>query len=255
MGACFPGSHAIFRSHNLHTELKELSWFELYLFGITGRRFSADQLELLQAIWTYTSYPDSRIWNNRVAALAGSTRSTGSLAVSGALAVSEASIYGHNVMIRAGTFFRSLKDRIEQGESIETCVVHELKTRRSLAGYGRPVASGDERIAPIPELAEKLGYADGPFLKIALSIDELLKNGRWRLRINYAAVSAALMSDMGLSPSELYQFVFPAFMAGMPPCYTEAREKPIGSTFPVACSDIRYLGVPKRPWNTEPAPA
>ena len=45
----------------------------------------------MHALWVNTSYPDARIWNNRVAALAGSARSTGNLGVSAALAVSEAS--------------------------------------------------------------------------------------------------------------------------------------------------------------------
>ncbi|MFD2272097.1 hypothetical protein ACFS07_15430 [Undibacterium arcticum] len=107
MGAFFPGSHVIFRGHDLHAELKDMDWVELYVFGITGRRFSAEQLRLMHAIWTYTSYPDVRLWNNRVAALAGSARSTGALGVAAALAVSEASIYGGGISLRAIDFFDS----------------------------------------------------------------------------------------------------------------------------------------------------
>ncbi|HEY4542485.1 MAG TPA: hypothetical protein VIG66_08960, partial [Noviherbaspirillum sp.] len=75
MGAFFPGSHVVFRGQNLHIDLKNMDWVELYVFGITGRRFTPEQLRLMHSIWTYTSYPDVRLWNNRVAALAGSTRS------------------------------------------------------------------------------------------------------------------------------------------------------------------------------------
>ena len=77
MGAFFPGERVVYRGHDLHVDLKDMDWIELYVFGITGRRFSPEQLRLMHALWVNTSYPDSRIWNNRVAALAGSAHSRG----------------------------------------------------------------------------------------------------------------------------------------------------------------------------------
>ena len=70
VGACFPGSRAVFRGHDLHADLKDMDWVALYIFGITGRRFSSNEIRLLHAIWIGTSYPDAHLWNNRVAALA-----------------------------------------------------------------------------------------------------------------------------------------------------------------------------------------
>ena len=43
MGTFYPGSHVIFRGYDLHTELKDMDWLELYMFGITGRRFTREQ--------------------------------------------------------------------------------------------------------------------------------------------------------------------------------------------------------------------
>src|SRR5436309_888547 len=86
MGAAFVGQRAVFRGHDLHADLRDMDWLELYLFGITGRRFTRAQIELLQATWVYTSYPDARLWNNRVAALAGSARSTPALGIGAAIA-------------------------------------------------------------------------------------------------------------------------------------------------------------------------
>ena len=115
VGGCFIGSHAIFRGQNLHEDLADVSWMELYLLSITGRRFTAPQLRLFEAIWTYTSYPDARIWNNRVAALAGTTRSTANLGVSAAVAVSEAAIYGRGIDIRASTFLQRTQAHVAAG--------------------------------------------------------------------------------------------------------------------------------------------
>lgn len=250
MGAAFVGSRAVFRGHDLHADLTGIDWVELYIFGITGRRYTGNQLRLLHAIWTQTSYPDARIWNNRVAALAGSARSTGNLAIVGASALSEASIYGRGIDIRAIDFLIRTRKHLENGGELTLWVGEELRTRRSIAGYGRPIAAGDERIAPTMALAAKLGFADGSHVRLAFSVEETLLAGRWRQRMNYGALAAALAADLGLSPQEYYLFMFPAFIAGMPPCNIEARQRPEGSLFPLACEHIRYEGQAKRPWLT-----
>jgi hypothetical protein len=250
MGACFIGSHVMFRGKDLHAELGEASWLELYLFGITGRRFSKPQLRLLEAIWSYTSYPDARIWNNRVAALAGSARSTGNLAVSAALSVSEATIYGRGIDVRASDFLIRTRAELAAGGELGPWVRRELSERRSLAGYGRPISNRpDERLAPILSLARSLGLADGPHLQLAHAIERFLLDSRLRMRMNYAAIIAGLTADMGLSAREHYLYLYPAFLAGMLPCYIEAAERPAGTLLPLPCDGVAYQGTPKRRWH------
>lgn len=248
VGACYPGSRAVFRGHDLHAELKDMDWMELYVFGITGRRFTAPQIRLMHAIWTYTSYPDARIWNNRVAALAGSARSTGTLGTAAALAVSEASIYGGGILVRSIDFFIRTKAQLEQGGSLEECVRDELDTFRVIGGYGRPIASGDERIKPLLALARSLGLDKGSFLRLAFDVEAFLRAGRWRMKMNYAALVAALGADLGLAAREFHLYMFPVFLAGMQPCVVEANERPEGTLFPLKCADILYEGVQERTW-------
>jgi hypothetical protein len=249
MGQAFVGTRAVFRGHDLHADLKGIDWVELYTFGITGRRFDAAQLRLLHILWVHTSYPDARIWNNRVAALAGSARSTGNLGVSAALAVSEAGIYGRGIDIRVARFLSGTRQRIAAGETLEACVRDELQRYRGIAGYGRPIAAGDERIVPTLALARELGLADGPHLALAQEVERFLVQGRWRWRMNYGALAAALACDLGLSPREYYHFMFPAFLAGMLPCYVEAaEERPEGAVFPMTCAQVAYEGAPPRDW-------
>ncbi|MES2207402.1 MAG: citryl-CoA lyase [Pseudomonadota bacterium] len=249
VGAFYAGSHVIFRGCRLHTELNNMDWMELYLFGITGRHFSQEQIKLFHAIWVYTSYPDARIWNNRVAALAGSVRSTPILGISAALAISEASIYGQNIAKRIGTFLISVEHTLECGGSIEECVMQERKRHHYIAGYGRPLNSGDERNEPILALAKSLSLDQGKYLKVALLLNDYLSSSRWKISINYGAVAAALAIDMGLSAEEYYLFMFPSFLAGMPPCVLDTQSKPEGILFPVACADIIYAGQAKRQWS------
>jgi len=250
MGGFVPGSHVSFRGHDLHHALQDMGWMELYVFGITGRRFSKEQLRLLEAVWTHTSYPDARLWNNRVAALAGSARSTGNLAMSAALAVSEASIYGRGVDVRAISFLLHTRRQLDDGKRLADCISEEIEAFRGVAGYGRPLTSVDERIPPMRALAKELGLDGGPHLRLAFAVEEYLLAGRWRWRMNYAALAAALLADLGFSPREYYHYLFPAFLAGMQPCYIEAAERPEGATFPLSCADIRYEGPAPRPWPT-----
>jgi hypothetical protein len=248
MGACFVGQRAVFRGHDLHRDLKDMDWVELYVFGITGRRFDAARLRLMHAIWTHTSYPDARIWNNRVAALAGSARSTGNLGTAAALAVSEASIYGRGIDIRAADFFIRTRRSLADGATLDDCVRAELQAHRSIAGYGRPIANGDERIAPMMALARELGLHEGPHLALAFEVERFLLDGRWRWRMNYGALVAALGADLGLSAREYYHFMFPAFLAGMQPCFIEASEKPEASLFALPCGQVHYEGAAPRRW-------
>lgn len=250
VGACFPGSRAVFRGHDLHADLKDMDWVELYVFGITGRRFSPGQIRMLHAIWVYTSYPDARLWNNRVAGLAGSARSTGNLGISAALAVSEASVYGRGIDVRVSDFLRRTRQRLDAGVELADCVRSEIDMYRGIAGYGRPMASGDERIAPIMTLARDLSLDDGPHVRLAFVVEQFLLAGRWRWRMNYAALAAALAADVGLTTREYYLYVFPAFLAGMQPCFVEATERPEGTLFPVACADVLYEGLPRRSWSS-----
>jgi hypothetical protein len=246
MGAFFAGQRAVFRGHDLHADLKDLDWLELYLFGITGRRFTPEQMELLHALWVYTSYPDARLWNNRVAALAGSARSTPGLGLTAAMAVSEATIYGGNPGVRAMDFFLRAGKAIAGGAELPDVLAKEGR----VYGFGRPTPdTTDERIPWLVALARRLGLGDGPHVKLAFQVEEILRARNPKLRMNYAGITSALCADMGFSVLEFQVFRVPLFLAGMPPCYLEAREQSPGSLFPLACPDILYEGRSKRTWQ------
>jgi len=247
VGVCYPGSHAIFRGHDLHADLRDMDWVELYVFGITGRRFSKPQVRLLHAIWVYTSYPDARLWNNRVAALTTSARSSSNLGMAAAIAVSEATVYGGRAGLQSMQFLMRAKAALDAGAELRTHVQTELQERR-IYGYGRPINSTDERIPWMMALVKELGFDQGPHLKLAFEVEKVLLPLYPKLRMNYAALHAALIADLGLSLREYQLLRVPTFMAGMVPCAVEAAEKPQGAMFPTPCSEVAYEGAGKRAW-------
>lgn len=248
VGAFFLGSHTVFRGHDLHRELKDMDWLELYMFGVTGRRFTPAQVRLMHAMWVYTSYPDARIWNNRVAALAGSARSTGALGMAAAMAVTEAGIYGGGIVMQGTDFFLRAQQARAAGAGVAELVQAERAAGRRLAGYGRPMVSGDERIPPLLALARELGLDGGPHLRLAFEIEAYLQQGPG-LRLNYGGLVCAVGADLGLSARENYLFWFSGFQAGMTPCYLDALDHPEGSRFALPCSHVAYEGPAPRPWR------
>ena len=86
-------------------------------------------------------------------------------------------------------------------------------------------------------------------LRLALKTEQILVAKNARLRMNYAAMTAALCADLGFSVAEFHLFRVPLFLAGMPPGYIEARDRPEGSLFPVPCHDIAYQGAAPREWT------
>jgi citrate synthase len=249
MGAFWPGQRAVFRGHDRHRELRNSDWMELYVFGITGRHFTSQQLKLLHGIWVMTSYPDTRLWNNRVAGLAGTTRSSPTLGLSAALAISEATIYGGGAGIRAFDFITRAAKAVDSGVELRDFVNEEVKSRY-LYGYGRPIYRDDERLAWLAGLAAEQGFDSGKHFKLAFEVAKtLVEIGRPNLRMNYAGMTAALGADLGLSRREFQLFRIPLFFAGMPPCWLEAADKPEGTLFPIRCDKIVYEGVEQRAWR------
>ncbi len=250
MGLVFPGERVVFRGKDLFHDLKDMRWMELLLFGITGRRFDEKQISLFEGMWTLcTSYPDPRIWNNRVASLAGTSRSTCTLGISAAISVSEAKIYGRGPDIRAIDFLIRTKKLMDQGESLSELLLYEINKFRGISGFSRPIVSSDERITPLLDHARKLGFDSGYFVDLVFNIEQNLQKLRYRMKMNIAMLGAALAADQGLSVREYYYFLIPAFIGGMFPCYLEAHENPEGVFLPLSCHRILYEGKDKRTWE------
>ncbi|GBE48127.1 citrate synthase [bacterium BMS3Bbin12] len=248
MGKWFPGERTVFRGRDLHRAFASRQWMELYVYSITGRDFTPNQIELLNSMWVYTSYPDPRLWNNRVAALAGTARSTGTLGLSAALAVSEATVYGRRPDIRAISFLRRASRAISEGETLAELVDRELRRFRALPGYGRPVVDEDERIFHLRDRARELELDGGRYVALAFEVENHLRLTRRRLYMNYTALTAAICADMGFSPEEYYLVAYPVFLSGMIPCWLEANQRGEGTFLPISCRRVAYRGPGQRPW-------
>ncbi|MGB1340429.1 hypothetical protein [Cycloclasticus sp.] len=249
MGVFVNGERAVYRGKDIFNELADINWFKLIMFGITGREFSDKQIKLFEAIQVITvSYPEPRLWNNRIAALSGSARSTGILGLSAATACSEAKIFGNQANIIAIDFIKRAKKTIEVGKDLSEFVISELKNKRAIGGYGRPLIDSDERIAPLLNRAKELGLAHGPHLKLALEIGNILSKSRYRQILNASGLAAALMADQEFGHRDYYYATMLAFSAGIIPCYIDSANHKEGTFFPLSCQRLNYTGHKTRNW-------
>ncbi len=242
MGAWFPGERVVLRGKDVFTELNNHTWMEYLVYSITGRE-SSKLARLVEAIWSLsTSYPDPRLWNNRVAALAGTTRSTGSLAVAAGSAVSEATTYGLRTSKGAIDFLFRAEKKLNRGVFLEDIVKEELKQYRVLYGFGRPITNHDERVAPLMEFAKSIGAGSGNFVRLAFAIEDYLKSTRYPFRINISAVAAGLLADEGVTVEQFYNLANLSFVGGLVPCFIDASTKAEGVFFPITAGKINNVG-------------
>lgn len=238
----------LIRDRNIFTELRDKTWMEYLLFAVTGRDDSK-LARLIEAIWVIcSSYPDPRLWNNRIAAMAGTVRSTCHLAMAGATAVTEASIYGGQPILKIADFlFRTCKQQ-RRGESLHDLLDTELSQAGRIPGFGRPGFGEDERIQPLLDCSEKMLISRGEHTELVFTISEYIQREKRKLQPNIAALLSGLLLDQNLSPREIYHLYVFGFSGGFLPCYLDAQVKPIGALFPLRCNRIKYSGAAPRPW-------
>ena len=251
MGAWFAGERVVFRGLDVFTDLFDKSWVEVWYFSITGKFFSKEQIELFSRLWVIcTSYPEPRIWNNRVAALCGTARATAMIGMSSAIAVSEGKYYGGQANYAAVEFIKNAKQFVDEGGDLQSFVISSIKTTRQIpTGFGRPIINNDERVPHAMRLAKSLDFDNGTHVKLALDIEKILSKKRYRAVLNIGGLTAALCADQGLSAEEFYYAASVIYSAGMIACYSDARHKPVGTFFPLSCERIHYEGKPLRKWE------
>jgi citrate synthase len=248
MGKAFLGERVVYRGEDLHVDLRNMNWLELYAFGITGKKFSSSEVKMLNFMWISTSYPDKSIWPNHIAALSASSRSTPILGISAGLSVFEASLYAGRPLKICIDFLLRARQQQKVGVELSDFLNNELARHDTIYGYGRPLHSKDERVFHVVNFAKECGLSGGEHLKIAEQIASLMKKER-NVDMNIVAIYAAVAADLGFTPEQFHLFMTPAAFAGMPPCYIEAMENPAGSFLPIRCDRIAYTGPKIRSWD------
>ena len=225
----------------------EKTYFQIYILNITGKLVDKNLADWLEAFYGTISWPDPRIWCNQIGALAGVMRSDPVSAVVAGCLASDSRLYGAGVFVPTARFIQTTLSDIRTGACLKECLIKELTTRARhsnnpvIIGYSRPIATGDERVPILKAIAKKYRLIKGPHEILSEEIDRYVSE-KHAEGINVGGYAAAVLSDYGFTPIEIYRLTSLLVNSGVQACYTEYYDKPIDSFLPLACEDIEYTG-------------
>jgi citrate synthase len=227
----------------------QVSYFELLILSITGKMPEPRFAKWLEAAYSCLSFPDPRIWCNQVGALAGSMRTSPVSGITAGVQTSDSTMYGPGTAFAIAEFQHSAQEQYQQGISVQAIV--EGRSRRKgtqpvLPGYGRPIATGDERVLAIKKVTENLGFKPGPYMLLALEIDRYMLDN-YGESMNLATFTFVFLRDQQWGVEQIRQMTSLIVSAGVAACYAEAYDKPADTFLPLRCEDIDYRGAASRP--------
>jgi citrate synthase len=230
----------------------KVSFFQVWVLNTTGRLPERRLADWIEASFICLSWPDPRIWCNQVGTLAGCLRASPVAAVTAGALTSDSRLYGPGTALAATTFIRDAVAKKQAGTDAAEIVRRHLSSQGSfggrqpaIAGYARPIASGDERVSALERVSEELGFPIGEHLALAYQIEEVLID-TYGEGMNITGYIAAFLMDQGFSPDESYRLFALCVSAGVNACYAEAADQPPESFLPLRCDDIEYQGTPAR---------
>lgn len=263
LGAWIPGERVVMHGQNILSTMQGKSWMEMFLLSITGHTPEQKNAQFLDAMLALTGcYPDPRLWNNRVSALAANCRSTPGLAIGASITVSDAVIYGTQPACAAFAMLYRFREGIRNGEKLEILIKKERKKTQGhgrpakgknrfvarFPGYGRPTSKPDERIAPLMETAKGYNFDKGEAVALSFDVEKALQAAGYPLKMNIAALTAAFCLDQNFTQRHFHHYAINCFNIGFAACHIDAAHQTEGSFFPMRCEQISYNGSNTRQW-------
>jgi citrate synthase len=175
------------------------TFFQVAAWSIAGIQLTALDARLLEQLGVNTQLLDPHIWPLAVARRIASQG--GPLARS--LIGGVAALFTSNITIEPVAAFMRFLDEVEsgleRGGSVESFVATQLRRRRTIAGFGRPVLGPDERVPHALRLAKRHRRGAGKSVLLAQAVEGELRKSKG-LAINSAGLQGAIMRDMGFTP-------------------------------------------------------
>ncbi|MCK4620830.1 MAG: hypothetical protein KAT62_01315 [Desulfuromonadales bacterium] len=226
----------------------KISYFQMMILNATGRLPERRFADLVEANFIGLSWPDPRIWCNQIGALGGSVRTSVVAATVAGVLSGDSRTFAQKPVLEGMGFIQRALALKKQGKTVEEIVDNECKRtggKPMIVGYARPIANGDERVAPVERLAKEMGFEIGDHLQLAYDIESILSE-KYNEVMNINGYISAFLSDHGYSAEEGYRICAVLVNSGVTACYIDTLERPPESFLPMRCDDIDYQGPPPR---------
>jgi citrate synthase len=224
------------------------SYMQVIMLNATGRMPDKRLADWIEAVHICLSWPDPRIWCNRIGALGGTVGLTPITATAAGLMASDSRSYGGRTLVEGLNLIQRTKKAIDNGAPIESFIDGELRKhggKPHLMGYSRPIAKGDERIPAMERVTKHLGFKVGAHLKLAYQIENILSQ-RFDEKMNINGYISGFLADQGYTPEEVHQIFSVMVFSGITACYVDTIARPRGTFAPLGVEDAVYMGKPAR---------
>ena len=227
-----------------------VSYFQTLLLAVLDELPERRIADWVEAMCQCMSYPDSRLWCNQIGSLSGAAHTSAVAGVTAGILASDSRMYG------PGSVVKDVYDFLQQGllqknnkaslSQILRGYARRQGKRFIISGFGRPLATGDERIAVMEQVRAELGLEAGPYLKLAYDVESYLMKTQGE-SLNLTGYGVAVMMDIGWTRLQIQRVYAIAATSGVAACYSEAYDNPPESFLPLRCEDIEYRGHAPRP--------
>ncbi len=227
-----------------------VSYFQTLLLAVLDELPERRIADWVEAVYQCMSYPDPRIWCNHIGSLSGDGRSSSVAGVSAGILASDSHMYGPGAVITEVCEFLQQGLAKKENEELLPQILKGCVRRRGsrfiISGFGRPIATGDERIATMERVSKELGLEAGPYLTFAYDVERYLLKTQGE-SLNLTGYAVAVMMDFGWTSLQIQQTCAILVTSGVAACYSEAYDNPPESFLPLRCEDIEYRGHAPRP--------
>lgn len=254
VGLWIPGKEVKLYNEDLFTIHKKVdTWYEYLMFSITGERnrFTKNQLVCLEKMWTYImTYPDHKIWINRVASLAGTAGTSPQIAISSANTCGSGRIFSTNVTSKVGKFLVDVDSQLKDKSLVNVLIENGYKTKTPVS-FDRPLSALDERINSTIILLKETDNFNNKYITLLFEINHILMNvfKRNDIKMTIGALVGAIFLDFKIKPLEAELLTPIMLIGGVIPCFTDTFTEKKGSFLPMGIDSIEYIGPAPRKWN------
>ena len=240
------GQGVISHGYDLLSEIVgEKSVTESQILNATGKMPSPEFAKWVEAATLCLTWPDPRIWCNRIGALGGSSGATSIASVCSGIQASDSSTYGpYTLKDGLRLIYRAKQEIADKEISVEEFVYQEVKKHGGkplLMGYARPIAKGDERVTAMRRVTNQLGYKPGEHMVLADQIEEILRR-EFDEAMNICGYISGFFADQKMTVNEVYRIFGIMVAGGVLACYVDAAEREKGTFAPLRVEDIHYTG-------------
>ena len=225
------------------------SYFQSLVLNVTGELPSEPIGRWVEALYQCMSFPDSRIWCNQIGTLGGMLRVSSAAGITAGILASDSRMYGPGTISLVYDFLSRGLAEYAEGKRVSEIIRSKIGKKQKqvvIPGYGRPLATGDERVVAMERVSKELGLAAGPGLQFAYAVEQYMQETQGE-SMNLATYGSATMMDLGWTLPQIQQICSIIVTSGVAACYSEAYDNPPESFLPLRCEDIEYRGHAPRP--------